>query len=192
MSAHRRHYFAPGAIEHHTIYSRAHQRRALMRWLKRIGLLMAAVAWGLLVFTAVASPAHAQTPNAEDRHPLAPSAIGLHIGSHHLEARQTGTWNDINPGIYARWSSGLVMGTLRNSERRQSVYAGWTWETPRWHGLGADVTVGGITGYARTVSPLLALSGSLKAGNTTARISYLPKAHPKASAALHLSTEWSF
>ena len=192
MSAHRRHYFAPGTVEHHTIYSRAHQKRALRRWLKRAAMLMAAVAWGLLVFTAVASPAHAQTTSAEARHPLAPAAIGLHIGSHHFDARQTGTWNDANPGIYARWTTGLVVGTLRNSERRQSVYAGWTWETPRWHGLGADVTVGGITGYARDVSPLLALSCSFKAGNTTARLSYLPKAHPKASAALHLSTEWSF
>ena len=193
MSAHRRHYFAPGAIEHH-VFSRAHQRRALRRWLKRALVVMGAAFWFLLVFTAVSSPAHAQTTgtNAEARHPLAPAAIGLHIGSHHFDARQTGAWNDINPGIYARWASGVVVGTLRNSERRQSVYVGKVFETPRWHSLGADVTVGGITGYARAVSPLLALSGSLKAGNTTARLSYLPKAHPKASAALHLSTEWSF
>jgi hypothetical protein len=123
---------------------------------------------------------------------LKPVAVGLHIGSHHFEARESGTWNDANPGVYARWSNGLVVGTLRNSERRQSVYVGKVFETPRWHGLGADVTVGGITGYARDVSPLVALSGSLKVGKTTARLSYLPKAHPKSSAAVHFSTEWSF
>ena len=123
---------------------------------------------------------------------LKPVALGLHIGSRHFEARDSGTWNDNNPGVYARWSNGLVVGTLRNSERRQSVYVGKVFETPRWHGLGADVTVGGITGYARDVSPLLALSGSLKFGQAAARLSYLPKAHPAASAAVHFSTEWSF
>lgn len=123
---------------------------------------------------------------------LKPVAVGLHIGSHHFEARETGTWNDVNPGVYARWESGLVVGTLRNSERRQSVYVGKVFETPRWNGLGADMTVGGITGYARDVSPLLAIGGSLKVSKTTARLSYLPKAHPKASDAVHLSMEWSF
>jgi len=125
---------------------------------------------------------------------ITPEVVGLHIGSHHFTPapKHIGTWNDNNPGVYARWSNGVTVGTLRNSERRQSVYVGKVFETPRWHSLGADVTVGGITGYARAVSPLLALSGSRKAGNTTARLSYLPKAHPKASAALHLSTEWSF
>jgi hypothetical protein len=191
---HRQHYFAPGAIEHH-VFSRAHQRRALMRWLKRAALFMAAVAWGLLVFTAVASPAHAQTPSAEARHPLAPSFIGLHIGSYHFSAAPAGhrAWNDTNPGVYARWSNGLTVGTLYNSERRQSAYAAWTWETERWHGLTAAVTAGAITGYAATVSPLLSLSGSVALSQRTAlRLSLLPKAHPQASAVAHLSAEWRF
>jgi hypothetical protein len=123
---------------------------------------------------------------------LKPVAVGLHIGSHHTEAREFGTWNNRNAGLYARWESGLVVGTLRNSERRQSVYVGRVFQTERWHGLGADLTVGGITGYARDVSPLVALSGSLKVGKTTARLSYLPKSHPKSSAAVHLSMERSF
>lgn len=38
----RAHAFAPGAIEHH-IHSRAHQRRALVRWLQRAALAMVAV-----------------------------------------------------------------------------------------------------------------------------------------------------
>lgn len=137
----------------------------------------------ILLAAICAAQAHAFEP---------PAAMGLHIGSHHFEARESGTWSDVNPGIYGRWESGLVVGTLRNSERRQSVYVGKVFETSRWHGLGADVTVGGITGYASDVSPLLAISGSLKVGKTTARLSYLPKAHPKASAAIHLSTEWRF
>jgi hypothetical protein len=123
---------------------------------------------------------------------LKPVAVGLHIGSHHFETREAGTWNDKNPGIYARWESGLVIGTLRNSERRQSVYGGKVFETARWYGLGADVTVGVITGYACDVSPLVALSGSLRVGKTTARLLYLSKAHRAASAAVHFSTERSF
>lgn len=192
---HRQHYFAPGAIEHHTIYSRAHQKRALLRWLKRAALFMAAVAWGLLVFTAVASPAHAQTTAAEARHPLAPTTVGLHIGSHHFSAAPAGhrAWNNTNPGVYARWSNGLTLGTLYNSERRQSTYAAWTWETERWHGLTAAVTAGAITGYAATVSTLLSVSGTVALTQRTAlRLSLLPKAHPQASAVAHLSAEWRF
>jgi hypothetical protein len=43
MSAHP---FAPGAIEHHT----SRQRRALLRWLRRIAVLMSTVA--VLAFVA--------------------------------------------------------------------------------------------------------------------------------------------
>ena len=194
MSAHRQNYtpphqrahpFAPGVVEHH-IHSRAHQRRALMRWLRRVGLLIGATAWLLLVFTAVASSAHAQTT---------PAAIGLHLGSHHFSAAPAGHrgWNDSNPGVYARWSNGLTVGTLYNSERRQSVYAAWTWETERWHGLTAAITAGVITGYAATVSPLLSISGTVALSQRTAlRLNLLPKAHPGGSAVAHLSAEWRF
>ena len=121
-----------------------------------------------------------------------PAAVGLHIGSHHFEARESGTWNDRNPGIYVRWDSGLVVGTLRNSERRQSVYVGRVFQSPRWNGLGADLTLGAITGYRRAVSPLAAASVSVAVTDAlAARLSYLPKAAPKASAAVHLSIEWS-
>jgi len=126
---------------------------------------------------------------------ITPEVVGLHIGSHHFTPapKHIGTWNDNNPGVYARWSNGVTTGTLRNSERRQSVYLAMTWETPRWHGLSAAITAGGITGYAKPVSPLLAASGSLAlTDNTAVRLTLLPKAHPKASAAAHLSVEWSF
>ena len=122
-----------------------------------------------------------------------PSSIGLHIGSHHFTAREHGTWNDVNPGVFARWDSGLVVGTLRNSERRQSVYIGHTWQSPRWSGIAADLTAGAITGYGRPVSPLLAAGVSVAVTESfSIRVSLLPKAAPKGSAAIHLSTEWSF
>lgn len=150
MSAHRRHYFAPGAIEHHTIYSRAHQKRAMVRWLKRAALFMAAVAWGLLVFTAVASPAHAQTTAAEARHPLAPTTVGLHLGSHHL-GDQARDWNNANHGVYARWGNGLTVGTLRNSLNRQGTYVAWTWKRPVHERVSVAITAGITSGYDRLV-----------------------------------------
>lgn len=141
--------------------------------------MKAAIALAALLCTA----AHAFEP---------PAAIGLHIASHHTEAREFGSWNNKNPGVYARWESGLVVGTLRNSESRQSVYVGTVFETPRWHGLAADVTLGAITGYRRAVSPLGAASVSMSVTDAlAARLSYLPKAAPKGSAAVHLSLEWS-
>ena len=192
MSAHRQNYtpphqrahpFAPGVVEHH-IHSRAHQRRALMRWLRRVGLLIGATAWLLLVFTAVASSAHAQTT---------PAAIGLHLGSHHFSAAPAGHrgWNDSNPGVYARWSNGLTVGTLYNSERRQSAYAAYMLESSRWHGLSASVMAGAITGYTKPIKPLASASVALDlSSRATLRLSYLPRSHPKSSAVVHLSVEW--
>jgi|GEM_PF-1423964 len=124
---------------------------------------------------------------------LAPSTMGLHIGSHHFTARESGTWNDSNPGLYARWDSGLVLGTLRNSERRQSVYAAYVMESQRWNGLSAAVMVGGITGYSRSVSPMASVSvAAAVTDRALVRVSLLPKAYPKGSAVVHLSTEWGF
>lgn len=122
-----------------------------------------------------------------------PSSVGLHIGSHHFTDREHGAWNNVNPGVFARWGSGLVVGTLRNSESRQSVYVGHAWQSPRWAGLSVDLTAGAITGYDRPVSPLLAVGASLALTESfSIRLSLLPKAAPKGSAAIHLSTEWSF
>ena len=132
---------------------------------------------------------------AEPRSAWAPTHVGLHIGSHHLSAAPTGSpaWNDRNPGVYARWASGLVVGTLYNSERRQSAYAAYMLESPRWHGLSVAVMAGAITGYAKPIQPLAAVSAALDlADHATVRLSYLPKSHPKSSAVLHLSAEWRF
>lgn len=128
-------------------------------------------------------------------HAFTPEVVGLHLVSHHFSAAQKGrpAWNDNNPGVYARWSNGFTLGTFYNSERRQSVYAGQTWETPRWCGLAASVTAGAVTGYARPVSPLLAASASVVLVKGTAlRVTLLPRAHPRGSAAAHLSVERLF
>ena len=51
--------------------------------------------------------------------------IGMHIASVH----SVGGMNNHNPGIYIRTESGFSAGTYRNSYRRDTYYAGWTWES---------------------------------------------------------------
>lgn len=138
----------------------------------------------LLLAVLCAAQAHAFEP---------PTAIGAHVGSKHLDEAAPGlpAWNDANPGVYLRFDN-VVVGTLRNSERRQSFYVGHVWQTERWHGIAADLTLGCITGYSQPISPLgaVGLSAAIT-DRTQVRITYSPKATPKGSAFFHLTIEWS-
>lgn len=209
MSAHP---FAPGAIEHH-IHSRAHQRRALLRWLKRASMAMLAVCLlGLLATGARAAD-------------IAPTTVGLHIASHHL-GDQSRQWNNANHGIYARWANGLTVGTLRNSLNRQGTYVAWTWEYPVHERITVGITAGVTSGYDRLVQdnytgqpgagqhtavrcsgagqcrtvllrpvlvPMLAPSVVVHiTPQLAARLSFITKTGSDADHALHLSAEWSF
>lgn len=128
---------------------------------------------------------------ADGQHALpAPQRLGLHLASWHsapgFEAR--------NPGVYAVWANGATLGTYHNSERAQSVYAGWTWRSaellPRTH---AALTAGVVTGYlARPVMPLLVPSlGVRVAERTTVRLTWLPRVEKAGAHALHLSLEFA-
>lgn len=123
-----------------------------------------------------------------------PEIVGVHIGSHHLNPApaHVGQWKNANPGVYARWANGFTVGTLRNSERRQSVYAGWTIEGPRAWTIRPSATVGVITGYAAGPFPLAAIGiATSVTDRASVRVSWLPKAGDHGSHALHLSMEWS-
>lgn len=119
---------------------------------------------------------------------LAPSAgaatIGLHIASHHAPAKN---YNNANPGIYYRSNEGWTIGGYRNSLRKNSVYAGYTWK----FGV-LDVTTAGVTGYFNTVQPLLVPSISLFTyKGITPRIAYIPRVEKKiGSHVLHLMVEY--
>ena len=120
----------------------------------------------ILVALALAGAAHADT-------------VGFHIGSQHFPAKQ---YNNFNPGAYYIHSSGATIGTYYNSERRQSVYAGWTWDYGPWR-----LQAGAITGYRRAaVLPLIAPSVSLGYGF---RLTVLPKVERRGSAVVHLTGE---
>lgn len=117
-------------------------------------------------------------------------SVGVHIATAHL--RGTG-WNSVNPGVYLRWDSGLTVGTLVNSEYRQSAYLGWTFDHVVAPRLRASLTAGVITGYRRGASPLLSPSLALAIDHHTwVRFAYLPQAHQTGSAGVHLSIERRF
>ena len=125
--------------------------------MKRLAMLMA---------LALAGAAHADT-------------LGFHIGSQHFPAKQ---YNNFNPGAYYIHSGGATIGTYYNSERRQSVYAGWTWDYGPWR-----LQAGAITGYRRAaVLPLIAPSVSLGYGF---RLTVLPKIERGGSSVVHLMWE---
>lgn len=105
--------------------------------------------------------------------------LGLHIGSQHYPKQG---YNNVNPGAYYIHDNGATVGTYYNSERRQSVYAGWTWDYGPFR-----LQAGAITGYARSlVFPMVAPSVALGAGF---RLAALPKIERGGSAVIHLMWE---
>ena len=104
--------------------------------------------------------------------------LGLHIGSQHYPAKD---FNNANPGVYYISDQGWTVGTYYNSERKQSVYAGKSWDFGPFR-----LQAGLITGYSRPVLPLVAPSVSLGAGF---RLTVLPKVERGGSSVIHLTWE---
>ena len=105
--------------------------------------------------------------------------LGFHLGSQHFPAQQ---YNNFNPGVYYIHDNGATIGTYYNSERRQSVYAGWTWDSGPWR-----LQLGAITGYkSHAVLPLIAPSVALGYGF---RLIVLPKIERGGSTVIHLMWE---
>ena len=119
---------------------------------------------------------------------IAPGAradtVGIHLGSLHIPAKD---YNNSNPGLYVRLDSGWTGGLYRNSLRKNSVYAGYTWT----HGA-FSVTAGGVTGYFETLQPLLVPSFALFTyRGITPRLAFIPRVEKKIGAhVLHLMVEY--
>lgn len=128
---------------------------------------------------------------------VALTGLGIHVGSHHWPAQD---FNNTNPGVYLKGTINAVpyvpdgtyvLGTFYNSERKQSVYAGYVYPLVG----GFDVVLGAISGYkASPVLPLVAPSYSLRILDSawTARLTYLPKIEKSGAHVLHLSLEYKF
>lgn len=110
--------------------------------------------------------------------PAAAGTLGIHIGSHHFPSKE---YNNVNPGVYYIADDGATVGTYYNSERRQSVYAGWTFDSGPWR-----LQVGAITGYQGRVLPLVAPSVALGHGF---RLTVLPKLERNGAAVAHITWE---
>lgn len=114
------------------------------------------------------------------------------IGLHTISAHQHGGFSNVDPGIYVR-SEGWTGGIYRNSYRKISTYAGYTWETEGT--ISFAVTVGAVTGYpAAPIMPLLVPSMAVHFGGDAVRLGFVPRPPTGAgsSAALHLMVEHTF
>jgi len=109
--------------------------------------------------------------------------LGFHLFSQHLPAAD---YNNINPGIYYRLAEGPVAGIYRNSVRRASIYAGYTWQYGRF-----DLTTGAVTGYTNSVQLLLVPSmGLFTVHGVTARLAFIPRVEKRiGSHVLHIAVE---
>jgi hypothetical protein len=115
------------------------------------------------------------------------AAVGVHLVSAHAQ----GQWNDQNYGMYVRWTSGQVLGTYRNSEYRQSVYAGQVFTVVDGPVITADVMVGVVSGYASGAIPaVIPTVGVRVADRTVLRTTFVPRVTRYGSAAVHLSVEF--
>lgn len=115
---------------------------------------------------------------------LLPAVVGVHVASAHTEQG----YNGVNPGLYARWDSGLTAGAYYNSERKLTVYGGWTWTDKQDR---FSVTFGAASGYkAARVLPIIVPSVRLGLNEeVSVRLSWALA--PECSA-LHLSLERRF
>lgn len=115
------------------------------------------------------------------------------FGIHTFSLHERPGMNNTNPGVYVRFDNGLTVGTYFNSHRKQSTYAGWSFETGKWHGLTAAVTAGAVTGYAQKVSVLLVPSIALHSDAGTARLGIVPRPPVRGGCgAVHLMFERHF
>lgn len=116
--------------------------------------------------------------------------LGAHVASVHVPALKN--QNNFNPGAYVVAPNGVTVGAYHNTMRKTSVYVGYL-----AHFKYADVLVGGVTGYkkelGRAVMPLVAVSHAFdEVLGWHPRVTYIPKATPKATHLLHLSLEINF
>ena len=78
---------------------------------------------------------------------LTPAVLGLHLLSQHAPEQP---WhNNENLGAYVRTEEGWTAGAYRNTLRRTTVYAGYTWLHALAPNADVGLTVGLGTGYQR-------------------------------------------
>jgi len=120
------------------------------------------------------------------------ATIGLHLASVHSNTNPKHPPNNVNPGVYVETTEGWTAGTYRNSQYRQSFYAGRTLDLDLAPVITASLTLGAITGYRQSpVLPLAVPSLRLRLSDDVAtRVAYVPRVEKKGAAAVHLMVEF--
>lgn len=101
------------------------------------------------------------------------AAIGLHLASAH----SVDTYNNVNPGVYVVAECGATAGVFYNSQRRVSVYAGWTLESgPFWASAALATGYGWEGEKARALTPIGMIGLRRDIGPASRmRVGYIPK-----------------
>lgn len=99
---------------------------------------------------------------------LTACAVGLHLATYHAD-RSAG-YNETNGGTYVQ-CDGWTAGHYRNSERKDSTYAGYTVSNYRF-----ALTLGLVSGYDRGLTPMLIPSARLTKHWRVAILPPIPKA----------------
>lgn len=160
----------------------------------------------LLVLSCAPKPVQAGTTEIQGENfsvitynPYAVSTVGLHLGTKHFSQNKVsskhaqGTWNDFNPGVYVKLQNGMTFGTYYNSERKQSTYVGRTFSKNLTQNLEIAATVGIISGYNKSVLPLVLPTVAYKFHQDfAARVGFVPKVNKQGSAGLHFMVEKQF
>jgi hypothetical protein len=96
--------------------------------------------------------------------------IGINTVSVH-SSNPGNRFNEVNPGIYYKHSSGFGGGVFNNSDNRLSTHAEWT--TPEWHYL--SLSVGVATGYCEPIVPAAMASVRIPINHDySLRLGYVP------------------
>lgn len=125
--------------------------------------------------------------------------VGVHLVSYHTPQHW---YTNVNPGLYYRAANNWTVGAFRNSERKASVYGGYTFETD-FRGWRPAVTVGVIHGYRSrgcyssnegvcktlTLPFVFPSIGTPDVDGWRLRLGYKPKARDKSAHVLHLMVE---
>lgn len=117
------------------------------------------------------------------------AAIGLHIGSAHINPDQ---WlkdkgiNDFNPGVMVEFDNGATLGGYLNTLRGQSNYAGYTHHFARDWKAHPVAQVGFVTYGDKTyLGGNIGLQGNIS-GKWDARLVYVPKVAATGAHVIHL------
>lgn len=177
-----------------------------MKTIRKHFVWFAFVLASVLVLSCAPKPAYSQTAEIQGDdfsvityNPYAVNSIGLHLGTWHFSQNKVsskhfqGSWNNFNPGIYAKLNNGITFGTYYNSERKQSFYAGKTFSKNLTNNLEIAVTAGVISGYNKTVLPLVLPTVGYKFHQDFAvRVGFVPKVNKQGSSGLHFAIEKQF